>query len=130
MLGLLNGINFEITRNQQKLLKSNLMSGNSPFLLLLLPLIFQIIFGIKSVAERLKLNFSKVCLISILSQIIVSFVAFKIISRDLKMRSGGQIRCGMPLVGIITLELFLIIILLVIILIQFLVKKYYNRNDK
>ena len=106
------------------------MYGIIPFLLLLLPLIFQILFGIKSIADKVKLNFSKVCLISIASQFICSYFAYKIVLDNLRADSNGQLRCGMPLLGILMLELFLIIILLVIILIQFLIKRYYKRDDK
>lgn len=102
----------------------------NPLLLLILPLIFQIIFGIKSIGDRLQLNFSKVCFISILSQFICSYLTYQIVSHNLKINSNGQIHCGMPLMALIVLEIFLIIILLVITLIQFLIKRYYKHDTK
>jgi hypothetical protein len=104
------------------------MYGIISFLLLLLPLIFQILFGIKSIADRLKLNFSKVCLISFIAQFIFSYLTFQIVSHNLRANSNGQIHCGMPLMALIVFEIFLIIILLVIILIQFFIWRSYNRD--
>lgn len=99
-------------------------------LLIILPLSFQILFGIESVADRIKLSFAKVSLISIFSQFVFAFIDYKLLSDKLRMRSNGQIHCGLPLVGLVTLELFLVILILVIILIQFSVKKFQSRTTK
>lgn len=106
------------------------MYGIIPFLLLILPLIFQIIFGRKSIAKTIKLNFFRVSLISFITQFIFSYLAFQIVSHNLRVNSNGQIHCGMPLLGLLTVEFFFIILLLVTILVQFLIKRNYKRDDK
>lgn len=97
-------------------------------LLLALPIIFQIIFGRKAIGESIKLTYFKVCLISFLSQFIIFFIAFKLLSNKLQSESNGQIHCGMPFVGLITLEILIAIIIFIIILIQYLIKRNYDRE--
>lgn len=104
------------------------MYGINPFLLLVLPLIFQIIFGRNFRYETIKLSFFKVSVISFLSQILLSYLAFQILSHNLRINSNGQIRCGMPLLGLILLEFIFILILVITIVIQYFIKRYYNRN--
>lgn len=98
-------------------------------LLLALPIIFQIIFGRKEIAESIKLTFFKICLISFLSQFVFFFIAFKLLSNKLRSEANGQIHCGMPFVGLIGLELLLAVVLLLIIFIQYLIRRYYRRNQ-
>lgn len=97
-------------------------------LLLALPIIFQITFGRKVIDESIKLTLFKVCLISFLSQFIIFFIAFKLISNNLRSESNGQIHCGMPFVGLIALEILIAIIIFVIILIQYSIKRNYDRE--
>lgn len=106
------------------------MYGINPFLLLVLPLIFQIIFGRNFKPETIKLSFFEVSIISFLSQILLSYLAFQILSHNLRSNSSGQIHCGMPLMGLIFLEFIFIIILVLTIVIQYFIKRYYNRNTK
>ncbi len=96
----------------------------NPLLLLVLPPIFQLIFGTKDLAESIKLNFVKVSFINFLLQIIFSCLVFNIIEN--RLTANGPLRCGMPLVGLIFMELLLLAVLLIIILIQFLVKRKYK----
>ncbi|AWK02859.1 hypothetical protein HYN56_00970 [Flavobacterium crocinum] len=93
-------------------------------------MIFQIIFGRKAIGESIKLTFFKVCLITFFSQFIFFIIAFNILSNKLRAESNGQIRCGMPFVGLIGLEILIAIIILVIVLVQYLIKRSYNRNSK
>lgn len=106
------------------------MYGINPFLLLVLPLIFQIIFGRNFKPETIKLSFFKVSIISFLSQTVFSYLAFQIVSHNLRINSNGQIRCGMPLLGLIFVEFIFIIILVITIFIQYFIKRNYNRNTK
>lgn len=106
------------------------MYGINPFLLLVLPLIFQIIFGRKFRYETIKLSFFKVSIISFLSQILLSCLAFQILSHNLRSNSNGQIHCGMPLLGLILVEFIFIIILIVTIVAQYFIRRHYNRNTK
>lgn len=99
------------------------MYGINPLLLLVLPMIFQIIFGRNFQYETIKLSFFKVSLISFLLQILVSYLAFQIVSHNLRSNSNGEIHCGMPLLGLIFLEFIFIIILVVTIVIQYFMKR-------
>jgi|GEM_PF-1772097 len=102
------------------------MFGINPFLLLFLPLIFQFIFGRKDNAESIKLNFAKVSIINFLLQIVFSCLVFNIIAN--RLTANGPLKCGMPFVGLIFLELLIGVFLLAVILIQYLIKRSYNRN--
>lgn len=99
------------------------------FLLLLgLPILFQIIFGRKAIAESIKVSFFQVSIISFLSQFIVFFIAYKLLSNKLRSESNGQIHCGMPFLGLIFFEILITIIIFIIILIQYLIKRHYDRE--
>ncbi len=108
-------------------LKNHFMHQINPLILLVLPLVFQIIFGIRKIYESVKLNLTKVSVINFLLQILVSYLAFTIVSHNLRDRSNGEIRCGLPLVGMIVFELLIFGVLLTIMLIQFLIR---NRMRK
>jgi hypothetical protein len=98
-------------------------------LLFTLPVMFQILFGWKSINNSIKLSFTKVCLISLFSQFTFSCIAFKLLSYKLRLRANGEIHCGMPLAGLIFFEIFIVIVILVIILIQYLIRRHYNRKS-
>lgn len=103
--------------------------GQRTFLLLLfMPLLFQIIFGIKKVSERTKLGLAKVSIISFLLQAFFFYVSYKMLVDKLRAESNGQIHCGMPLVGLIGLEIIFIFLLIIVMIIQFLIRKS-NRNS-
>ncbi len=101
----------------------------NPFLLLFLPLIFQLIFGRKDLAESIKLSFAKVSIINFILQIAFYFWAFALIKHKLTKDTNGQIKCGMPFMGLTFLELLILAVLLLVILIQYLIKRSYNRNN-
>ncbi len=126
MLGLLNGINFEKTN--QKILNPfpNFMNQILFLLFLALPIIFQIVFGRKAIAESIKLSLFKVCLISYFSQFIFFIIAYSLLSSGLRSESNGQIHCGMPFLALIVLEFLIAIFILVIILIQYSIKRNYD----
>lgn len=102
----------------------------NPFLLLFLPLIFQFIFGRKDYAENIKLNFAKVSIFNFLLQIAFSYWTFIFLKHKLTAESNGQMRCGMPFVGLIFLELLITGVLLITILVQYLIKRSYNRTNE
>lgn len=95
-------------------------------LLIILPLLFQIIFGRKAIGGDIKLSFGTVCLISFLGQIILPFLAFKLIVYYLEKNNNA---CGMPLVGLVMLSLFFSVILFITMLIQDRIKKSYEENE-
>jgi hypothetical protein len=102
------------------------MSGIILFLLVTSPLIFQILFGRKAIAESIKLNLSQVCLISFISQIVFFFLSSEILSSNLEGRS----HCGMPFVGLLVLNFFFIIVLFITMLIQFFIKRSYDSEEQ
>ena len=104
------------------------MYGTSPFILIILPLLFQLIYGRKAIGETISLQFGMVCLISFILQIILSIVSFYIASYNFaESMKETPYRCGMGLLGIITLEFLLIIILIVIMIIQHFIKRSYEK---
>jgi len=75
-------------------------------ILLLLPSLFQIIFGRKAIGEDIKLKFIRVCVISFLGQILLSILYFISILHSLE---ENKVHCGMPLVGVIFLSFILLL---------------------
>lgn len=106
----------------------SIMYEINPFLLLVLPLIFQIIFGRKAIAGTVRLRFFTVGLISFISQFVISYAAFSIVAHNMNVRSGGRAHCGMPLLGLISLEIIFFIIMLITIIIQYFIKRSYDRD--
>jgi len=104
------------------------MYGILLLLLLILPLLFQVIYGRKAILESIKLNLSKVSLISFFSQILFSFFALNLLDYKIRSESDGQFHCGMPFVGLIIMELFFTALLIIAMLIQFSIRKSCNSN--
>ncbi|OCB78336.1 hypothetical protein B0A79_22000 [Flavobacterium piscis] len=92
-------------------------------ILIFLPLLFQIIFGRKAIGGDIKLSFGTVCLISFLGQILSTILEFNIILSNLQKNNNF---CGLPLVGLITVSLFLTFILIITIFIQDRIRKSYG----
>lgn len=106
------------------------MYGTLLLLLLTLPLLFQTVFGRKAIYSDLKLNLSNVCLISFCSQILFYYFAFQLLDYKLRIESNGQLRCGMPFLGLIMVEFFFMIVLIIVMAIQFFIKRAFLRNAK
>jgi len=95
-------------------------------ILIILPLLFQIIFGRKAIGGDIKLSFGAVCVISFFSQILLTFFAFKLIVYYLEKNNNA---CGMPLVGLVMLALLFSVILFITILVQDRIKKSYEDDE-
>ena len=105
------------------------MYGITPFILIILPLFFQIIFGRKAIGEDIKLKFGTICIITFLSQILLSIASFLIASYNFQKSLGGkEYHCGMGLLGIIALSLIFTIFLLITMLIQYFIKRSYEKE--
>jgi hypothetical protein len=105
------------------------MFGISPLILIILPLVFQIIFGRKAIAESITLEFGTVCLISFISQIVLSIMAFCLASYNFNQyleQNPNSFRCGMGFVGLIMLSFLFSIILVIVIIVQYYIKKSYE----
>lgn len=94
-------------------------------ILIIIPLLFQIIFGRKAIGGDIKLSFGTICLISFLGQILFTIFAFKLIIYYLEKNDND---CGIALVGLIMLSLFFTLILIITIFIQFRIKKSYEEE--
>lgn len=105
------------------------MYGISPLILIILPLFFQLIYGRKAIGETIPLKFGTVVLISILLQIILSIISFNIAAYNFTESLQGRLpSCGMWILGIYFFNLLSIIILLVIIIVQYFIKRSYEKN--
>lgn len=99
------------------------MTGYIIILLIIFPTLFQIIYGRKAIGEDIKLRFSEVSIISFISQFVLTIVSFKLTTY---MLNDKGIKCGMPLVGILSLSFLFTIILIIVIVVQYLIKKSYK----
>ncbi len=108
--------------------KNNEMLGTITLILILFPLIFQIIFGRKTIFENIKLKFGTICIISFLLQLMFSFICFKIILYKLnKSIESHELVCGMPLVGLFIITLFFTLLLIITMIIQYFIKRSYKK---
>lgn len=97
-------------------------------ILITFPLLFQIIAGRKAIGETISLKFGTVSILSILFQIVLSIIAFYItLSNFSENTAGTPYRCGMGILGIVMLELLLTIILIITIVIQYFIKRSYEK---
>jgi len=95
-------------------------------ILLLIPLIFQFIYGTKALNQWISLKFWQIVLTSFLGLIIMIIICFFLMLFELH-RKG--IKDGLPAFGVVILGLLVGIIILVVILIQLYSNKI-NNNDR
>jgi len=93
-------------------------------LLTILPVVFQIIYGMKAINKNTSLSFGLVCLLSLVSEFILTFLGFIITSESSSTRGP---RDGMGNLSIIILSFLAVIVMLVIMGIQFYISKNKNR---
>lgn len=106
------------------------MYGISPFILIALPLLFQLIYGQKAIQETISYSLGRITFISLISQIILSIAAFFIASYNFTESLKGQpYRCGMGFLGIIAFAFLFTIILLISIIVQYFTKRSYDKNS-
>lgn len=104
-----------------------------PFILLLLPILFQLILGTKTIYKPASIKFSSASWISFISYILFAFISYYIVNYNFSKRYEqypNPIRCGMPLLGIVMASFFLLFILILIIVIQFLIKRRIENRSK
>ena len=89
------------------------------FLLLFIPLIFQIRYGNSAVFKFISIKFWQVCLISIIGQMLMSISGSILMLKVLNQRG---FRDGMPAVGIFVVGMLIMIVILVVIVIQLYAK--------
>jgi hypothetical protein len=102
------------------------MFGIPSFILLALPLLFQIIFGRKAIRDDIKVKFGTICLVSFVLQILLFFISFSIASTNQEKRIAEEkFACGMEITGTIVFSLLFSFFLLIAIIIQNSIKKSY-----
>jgi len=109
------------------------MLGTFPLILIVLPLLFQLLFGTMSLLRPILFPFKTVAVTSITLQIAFSIIGFSIASHNFSEyfdQHPNSTRCAMPLLGFATLSIFLAIVVIITIVIQFLIKKWKERKAK
>ncbi|MCC9074225.1 hypothetical protein LNQ49_21780 [Flavobacterium sp. F-65] len=105
------------------------MYGISPFILLVIPFLIQIIWGSKAIKKKIKLNFGYISLITIILQIPLSILSVYIASENINANIEYQNRCGLVMLGIVAFNFLFAILLLVTIIVQFFIKRYYEKRQ-
>lgn len=104
------------------------MYGISPFILLVIPFLIQIIWGTKAILKTTDLKFSHISIVAIVLQIPLSVLSVYIASENINANSEYQNRCGLVMLGIVAFNFLFAILLLVTILVQFLIKRYREKK--
>ncbi|MEL1241282.1 hypothetical protein [Flavobacterium flavipallidum] len=99
----------------------------SLFFLLLSPLVFQLIFGIKVIKESTSFSFLEVILISSLGHVAFAIINLELMGESLKQ---ATYRCGMAWLGLLMLEYFVGFVLLIVILTQLYILYRKNKSEK
>ncbi|QSW87606.1 MULTISPECIES: hypothetical protein [Flavobacterium] len=103
------------------------MYNINPFLLLILPLIFQLVLGRMAIRKTIRFHFLTVSLISFILQLGFSYLAIEIVSQKLNEAANGRVHCGMPIVGVVFMDLLCIGALITIIIVQYFLKRRYEK---
>ena len=91
--------------------------------ILFLPTIFQYKIGNKSINKSVKIKYIFICIISIFSQLIITFLSFLLAIYG--MTQSG-IKCVTGAVGILPVSLVITLFMLLVILFQFINRKSYE----
>jgi len=104
------------------------MYGISPFILILLPLFFQLIFGRKAIAESISFKFETISLISLILQFVLTILSYSVASYNFTESLQGQpYRCGMGMIGIFFFSFLFTLILIIVIIVQYFIKRSYEK---
>lgn len=95
--------------------------GIIAILILLIPSIFQLIYGNKAIYNHSKPKFRFVCVISITSQIVITYLGSITMDERLQ-RPDMSGYCGMPIFAYVALNFLLFLIILIIMGIQLYIK--------
>lgn len=96
-----------------------------PLILMLLPLLFQFIYGTKAIRKTTSMTFGKVSLTSFILQILFSSAIFGVAYYNFSKyfdEHPDKARCLTPIAGLIFLLLFMTIMLFVTIAVQYFIK--------
>ncbi len=106
------------------------MYGITPFILLVIPLIIQIIWGTKSIHKTTSLKFVSISIITVLLQIPLSFLSVYIASENINANPEFQTRCGLIMLPIVAANFLAALLLLLTIVVQFFIKRFRDKKLK
>ncbi|MGX7666699.1 hypothetical protein [Flavobacterium pedocola] len=89
------------------------------FLLIILPIIFQIFYEKKTISNTADLSFREVCFLSFIFQIFLTFLGFNITSKSLEARG---FECGIAPFMIIGISFIVTLLMFIIMGIQLYIK--------
>jgi len=95
--------------------------------LLLLPLLYQLIWGFKAVYHPSKIRLSVVAVRSLIAHIILSYVNIQVVALQL---SETNFYCSMPIIPVVVLCIALFFLMLIVIGIQLGVRRWVVRPAK
>ncbi|RVT77562.1 hypothetical protein EOD40_07095 [Flavobacterium sufflavum] len=99
----------------------------SLFFLLLSPLLFQLIFGIKAIKDSISLSFLEVILISSLGHVAFAIINLELMGESLKHATH---KCGMAWLAVLMMEYLVGFVLLIVILIQLYIQYRKNKSNE
>lgn len=94
-------------------------------LMLFIPLVFQFIVGNKSLDKSISLSFFIVCVMSLVFQIVITYVSF-----FLAINASNGFKCGAGALGIFVISFLITLLMLFVMVVQFVRKRIQNRNAK
>lgn len=94
---------------------------------LVLPLIFQLVFGYKAIIKSTRLNLWEVCLCSFSGQIVSIFINYYLMIESIR---ESQIKCGLPIFGMVIIGIFFGLLTCIVMIIQAFINYDYNKKDK
>lgn len=103
------------------------MFGTTPVILITLPLLFQLLFGIKAIRDKFSITLTNLSFISLVSQLVLSIVSYKVASYNFDQyfeQHPNTTKCGMGFLGLIGFTVFLSIVLIIVIIIQYFISRY------
>ena len=102
------------------------MLGILSLILMILPFLFQFVYGIKAIRKTTSMTFGKVSLITFILQIVFSGTIFGVSYYNFSKyfdEHPDKTRCLTPIAGLIFVLVFFSIALLITIAIQYIMKK-------
>ncbi|MBF4519301.1 hypothetical protein IRZ71_23385 [Flavobacterium sp. ANB] len=103
------------------------MLGILYLIVIILPILFQFVYGRKAIYKTTSMKFGTISLISFAAQIIFSIIYFYIANYNFSKHfeeHPNETKCGMPLLAALVSLAFLIVVLIVLIIIQYFVNRY------
>jgi hypothetical protein len=97
------------------------------FLMLFIPMVFQYIFGNRSLNKSISLNYFIVCVISLIFQVVITLFSFLLAIKGIV---GAGNKCATGAVGIFAFSFFITLGMLFLMLVQFVKKRLRDKSVK